>query len=139
MRPCCVTPFLCISHFNPRIPCGMRQKPPLTGLNPNLFQSTHPMRDATESLSRIQKAAADFNPRIPCGMRLFQFWLPVIPTAFQSTHPMRDATGVVDAKDILTDMISIHASHAGCDCSILRFKSFKVISIHASHAGCDQD
>ena len=56
---------------------------------------------------------------------------------FQSTHPMRDATLL--AFLVLSQMIiSIHASHAGCDGHVLSGVSDRVrISIHASHAGCD--
>ena len=102
-----------------------------------VFQSTHPMRDAT-SISSI--SAWDL-----CG--------------FQSTHPMRDAT-TRSAYIKQAVFISIHASHAGCDqrlgvikLRISRFQSthpmrdatplysyksaFIQISIHASHAGCD--
>ena len=125
-----------------------------------LFQSTHPMRDATLSFGQVFS-------------RLVQF---------QSTHPMRDAT-FFHAIDCIDSWISIHASHAGCDFhwlgSLKRLPIFQSthpmrdatldqrpctrslifqsthpmrdatsggccrqscpghISIHASHAGCD--
>ena len=101
------------------------------------FQSTHPMRDAT-------------GRPCPCGS-------PAI--VFQSTHPMRDAT-VVGQLATYAVHISIHASHAGCDCLLLAMTLLTPnfnpripcgmrrwsrrgedhlidISIHASHAGCD--
>ena len=56
--------------FNPRTPYGMRQpdsKYDVAGLK---FQSTHPLRDATELQETL----------IRCM------------TEFQSTHPLRDAT-----------------------------------------------
>ena len=56
------------------------------------FQSTHPMRGATDEILR----------------RLRQL-------TFQSTHPMRGATGTVLADALGHDLISIHAPHAGCD------------------------
>ena len=80
-------------------------------------------------------------------------------TLFQSTHPMRDATATTNGYHV-TVVISIHASHAGCDVFVERelykqllFQSThpmrdatkftiitittRFISIHASHAGCD--
>ena len=81
-----------MEHFNPRIPCGMRQPPLIKELCKKVFQSTHPMRDATDATSEGGQFFKDFNPRIPCGMRLSS-----IKTAKPSCK------------------ISIHASHAGCD------------------------
>ena len=78
-----------------------------------LFQSTHPMRDATCAYRGILPCTIDFNPRIPCGMRLV----------------------VVTSQQVVA--ISIHASHAGCDILIADLHSLYGISIHASHAGCD--
>ena len=130
--------ILCnLINFNPRIPCGMRPWSVMGFFIPLRFQSTHPMRDATSSVSKV----------------LSNFFL------FQSTHPMRDATKI-RAKLVLMTTISIHASHAGCDIPFLvrvsplknfnpripcgmrpearRNKvTYKQISIHASHAGCD--
>ena len=79
-----------------------------------LFQSTHPMRDATGSVSQLHRAYSDFNPRIPCGMRRQFRYCYIYCTPFQSTHPMRDATNPPLHSFHLPD-ISIHASHAGCD------------------------
>ena len=104
----------------------------------NLFQSTHPMRDATLVVSVHDKsdhrisihashagcdfhhlhecdAGQYFNPRIPCGMRL---WTSILL--------------------IKLCAISIHASHAGCDSKRTTGRlQIAGISIHASHAGCD--
>ena len=59
-----------------------------------IFQSTHPMRGATRAKSSV---ISEFEQ-------------------FQSTHPMRGATRrnsyIPDE-----DRISIHAPHAGCDCT----------------------
>ena len=80
-----------------------------------IFQSTHPMRDATRQPCRVppsrypisihaSHAGCDllkkrlgpqsryFNPRIPCGMRLWVGQVGRSSIIFQSTHPMRDAT-----------------------------------------------
>ena len=77
--------------FNPRIPCGMRPYVESVKVNDCEFQSTHPMRDATCDLLLL---LSDFT--------------------FQSTHPMRDATNA-RAQWAFNALISIHASHAGCD------------------------
>ena len=105
------------NYFNPRIPCGMRPSGQLTfGKFKKIFQSTHPMRDATVNFDIVILIALYFNPRIPCGMRrkyghAFEYF-------FQD--------------------ISIHASHAGCDMSLSIIRTLRRnISIHASHAGCD--
>ena len=81
------------------------------------FQSTHPMRDATHFGSASQSL-----------------------TLFQSTHPMRDATHGQHTR-YPRKIISIHASHAGCDMDLGAYSQFASISIHASHAshaGCDR-
>ena len=102
------------------------------------FQSTHPMRDATDKI----------------------VYFIMHEDKFQSTHPMRDATTLCQRPARLSS-ISIHASHAGCDVhngevylTTSKFQSTHPmrdatcryhqhrrthhhISIHASHAGCD--
>ena len=66
----------------------------LVWVNPEIFQSTHPMRDATMALNAGSS-----------------------PCRFQYTHPMRDATESSTIRRP-NPFISIHASHAGCDVSI---------------------
>ena len=100
-------------YFNPRIPYGMRltfSKPYATS---SLFQSTHPVWDATSRSTVTSLTILNFNPRIPYGMRrqlgLFaggplisihasrmgcdlgcdRTWESLL---FQSTHPVWDAT-----------------------------------------------
>ena len=81
----------------------------------NVFQSTHPARDATRSRKRKKGRTKDFNPRIPRGMRRSKsngfsksFVISIhasregcddqyqqlisLRHRFQSTHPARDAT-----------------------------------------------
>ena len=82
--------FFC--YFNPRIPCGMRPFRTVMAITLRLFQSTHPMRDAT--IEKLQMNS--------------------LVMLFQSTHPMRDATSISILLYLLHS-ISIHASHAGCD------------------------
>ena len=97
---------------------------PLTGCDPmraqwflyvQIFQSTHPLRDATKNLNTVVETILDFNPRTPYGMRPQEYMAdklgchnfnPRTPygmrrllrssnigsQVFQSTHPLRDAT-----------------------------------------------
>ena len=79
------------------------------------FQSTHPLRDATE----IQTLQA------------------VKQVVFQSTHPLRDATWYI-VKRVRVYIISIHAPLTGCDNEVyLLVKPDMLISIHAPLTGCD--
>ena len=58
----------------------------------SIFQSTHPLRDATSMTLPAPVMIFYFNPRTPYGMR---HWIIVIINSvhlFQSTHPLRDAT-----------------------------------------------
>ena len=103
-----------------------------------IFQSTHPMRGATEASIRYIFSSEDFNPRTPCGVR---------HAASVAGYPI--------------PLISIHAPHAGCDCKSgcisgghsnfnprtpcgvrrsipLPTSPEDSISIHAPHAGCDE-
>ncbi len=79
------------AYFNPRTPCGVRPAAVQPSGKRSRFQSTHPMRGATQ----LADAAG-------------------IDIRFQSTHPMRGATNK-RIKLLETDAISIHAPHAGCD------------------------
>ena len=83
---------ICIPpNFNPRTPCGVRQEAFQNRYTYNQFQSTHPLRGATDrcyqsfywctisihaplagcdnAVKTIQTARKDFNPRTPCGVR----------------------------------------------------------------------
>ncbi len=126
-----------IIYFNPRTPYGMR----LNFINPSIqtkeFQSTHPLRDATEcsrrgfTIKRISIHApltgcdgrsfitigkiTNFNPRTPYGMR----------------HNKSDV-------NTMTQAISIHAPLTGCDPSASAVCTYPLnISIHAPLTGCD--
>ena len=100
--------------FNPRSPCGERPTAALFGYSPAVFQSTLPMRGATNALWRAFRFTRYFNPRSPCGERLWYnkdkqkelYFNPRSPCGerqyrpgfsgapgrFQSTLPMRGAT-----------------------------------------------
>ena len=123
-------------NFNPRTPCGVRHHVPALMAAEAVFQSTHPLRGATEepnkdgSTKRFQSThplrgatrhvrglhahRSDFNPRTPCGVR----------------HGGTIFITVV--KDI-----SIHAPLAGCDLDRVDAALNAAISIHAPLAGCD--
>ena len=88
-----------------------------------IFQSTQPMRAATELhtvklealeisihaahagcdyKARLAEAwQGDFNPRSPCGLRRCGIKAATIKTVFQSTQPMRAATR--DGKEVIRD------------------------------------
>ena len=124
-------------HLNTRIPYGIRPVVKVRSYTLIVFQSTHPVWDATCcSQSKIDAHK------------------------FQSTHPIWDATDQITQGGKMTD-ISIHASRMGCDSTIGRsfseatsFQSTHpvwdatdahampahtgLISIHASRMGCDQ-
>ena len=101
--------------FNPRAPCGARRPfafspTPVTSFNPRAPcgarrpVSTSPIHDGC------------FNPRAPCGARrgLREVCEPMVE--FQSTRPMRGATRHVRCL-IRRKAVSIHAPHAGRDCT----------------------
>ena len=102
-------------HFNPRTPCGVRLPPRGGGERRKKFQSTHPLRGATDCGARMDdnesisihaplagcdyppegaaSAEKNFNPRTPCGVRRIAARGWTITKVFQSTHPLRGATG----------------------------------------------
>ena len=99
--------------FNPRAPCGARRAVAVLIRLTHEFQSTRPMRGATD------------NPTLPRAAREFQSTRPMrgaTPVTsrynngagFQSTRPMRGATpGIWSPAH--TREVSIHAPHAGRD------------------------
>ena len=86
-----LTSSMSSGNFNPRTPCGVRRLCHAPCEGAHLFQSTHPLRGATE--------AGPIGP---------------IPVEFQSTHPLRGATFSSSQKRA-SILISIHAPLAGCD------------------------
>ena len=115
MQPQFSSVQLLTQHFNPRIPCGLRRMSASNGFGIRIFQSTHPVRDATEATAsrgclsseisiQASRAGCDicrlgrcgraghFNPRIPCGMRPYVTPFGTYKIIFQSTHPVREAT-----------------------------------------------
>ena len=97
---------------------------PLTGCdqysyNPSLtyciFQSTHPLRDATVGVSNSPetRGISIHAPLTGCDYVIYV----VLYTCrkFQSTHPLRDATQVSRTRRPVPFHISIHAPLTGCD------------------------
>ena len=103
-------------HFNPRTPCGVRRATATVTPAAVEFQSTHPLRGATEivpgdlavgdisihaplagcdpDMSEKASQEINFNPRTPCGVRQKFCIIIILVNIFQSTHPLRGATGV---------------------------------------------
>ena len=101
-------------NFNPRTPCGVRQAVAAYVCKYITFQSTHPVRGATESGAAsalregisihapragcdsdgvaLRRERIDFNPRTPCGVRRQNMGKFTVIPEFQSTHPVRGAT-----------------------------------------------
>ena len=105
--------------FNPRSPCGERQRDGARFLTQISFQPTLPMRGATLASACTAASNAHFNPRSPCGERRNQarkrprhhHFNPRSPCGerppamdgvaprvfvFQPTLPMRGATARVE-------------------------------------------
>ena len=139
--PCGVRPrlerrFGGLANFNPRTPCGVRHDQillvnqpflisihaPLAGCDTIryclltsrfLFQSTHPLRGATESY-------------------INRGWITMI-----SIHAPLAGCDPTALEQALDEAISIHAPLAGCDIASPLTVGGMVISIHAPLAGCD--
>ena len=78
-------------YFNPRTPCGVRHFSERPKDAKNVFQSTHPMRGATQN-----------NPQVA----------QMIDISIHAPHAGCDRGSVLSA---FIRSISIHAPHAGCD------------------------
>ncbi len=149
--------MLRISYFNPRSPCGERQPSrlleyrelefqstlPMRGATDgflgkggsNKFQSTLPMRGATCPSSRSGPAGG-FQSTLPMRGATMQAARSSCRRIFQSTLPMRGAT-LAEVQADEPHLISIHAPHAGSDEDLHDPGAVRPISIHAPHAGSD--
>ena len=123
-------------YFNPRTPCGVRPGAEHRRHLRDEFQSTHPLRGATERYFYYTRRHIHFNPRTPCGVRLLSSVSFANKLKFQSTHPLRGATSMSYGEYTET-VISIHAPLAGCDWTRCNPFAAAAISIHAPLAGCD--
>ena len=107
-----------LGNFNPRPPCGRRRSSISMPGASRQFQSSLPMREATQDLLRRALTIKHFNPRLPCGRRLGSVSPVAKSSSFQSPPPMRGAT--VFGRDAAPgSYISTHAPHAGSDEQLL--------------------
>ena len=104
-------------NFNPRTPCGVRQK---GKLQKTVSSNFNPRTHCGVRLGRTypDSQAFDFNPRTPCGVRHEPIGIIISARLFQSTHPLRGATTMYRSRAACME-ISIHAPLAGCDPTIL--------------------
>ena len=102
--------------FNPRPPCGGRRGRRAVDQDiGRKFQSTPPVRRATQSAPEAPPRPNRFNPRPPCGGR--QDRVPAVEAsdaAFQSTPPVRRATRARGQRR-QQRRVSIHAPRAEGD------------------------
>ena len=103
----------------------------------SVFQSTHPMRGATETCLHAKYHGQDFNPRTPCGVRQAHSCGRRFSGRFQSTHPIRGATTASIPMVQTAAFQSTHPMRGATDCRC-RIHDHTNISIHAPHAGCDE-
>ena len=124
-----------------------------------VFQSTRPMRGATQQKITFEEYLCEFQSTRPMRGATQNLLITSSPVTFQSTRPMRGAT-VLSSIPGYQLIISIHAPHAGRDFVTLGdtiandvFQSTRPmrgatmpempfccmlsISIHAPHAGRD--
>ena len=146
------------SYFNPRIPYGMRLFDHSVLNDAGIFQSTHPVWDATSVrallalrplisihasrmgcdavICHCRPLDCDFNPRIPYGMRRWTVPSSVFSVLFQSTHPVWDATWAFFDWGLDPAFQSTHPVWDATQ-ALRHIEDGRVISIHASRMGCD--
>ena len=78
------------------------------------FQSTHPVRGATQIRMYISSQRLYFNPRTPCGVRHFRHSVYVFHIYFNPRTPCGVRHSALTARHTRVG-ISIHAPRAGCD------------------------
>ena len=127
--------YISISIHAPREGCDAAGSP--VSYRSRLFQSTHPVRGATNALihPRATVAISIHAPREGCDLTVGSAILP--GDLFQSTHPVRGATLVLVRQPVRRG-ISIHAPREGCDSGLMVSDGRSPISIHAPREGCDQ-
>ena len=145
-------------NFNPRCPCGQRLYITHRYAAEVVFQSTLPIRAATEGGRMPEKKSTDFNPRCPYGQRPERHRMGKIPRyfnprcpygqrqlvvhfikmmyLFQSTLPIRAATNIYGRTNKLCRYFNPRCPYGQrlfCKCRRL----ISIISIHAAHTGSD--
>ena len=148
----------CQGHFNPRTPCGVRLLQSGKMSQQQLFQSTHPLRGATNPLpesgtgrkisihaplagcdAETRSASLEnpyFNPRTPCGVRLSVLAFNYSYSSISIHAPLAGCDNFAVGAGLVA-FISIHAPLAGCDGTTGGQRCQRQISIHAPLAGCD--
>ena len=142
--------------FNPRSPCGERQTAGAQRVRDYRFQSTLPMRGATQVLGvDVQHTVISIHAPHAGSDRVTGDDFKRL--SFQSTLPMRGATvsqlivnplinfnprSPCGERRVVLELvsvgaISIHAPHAGSDPMDYCSYGERAISIHAPHAGSD--
>ena len=148
-------------HFNPRAPCGARLRRDVRRARRGLFQSTRPLRGATDFSPMLFRMApisihaplagrdtpntgdpehhVQFQSTRPLRGATFPYWARHRAfNTFQSTRPLRGAT-IATTRTAARLNISIHAPLAGRDIVLISaFLMLSQISIHAPLAGRDQ-
>ena len=133
---------------------------PSSAVRRERFQSTLPIRGATNLKLTNMSIKANFNPRSPYGERRFRIYFYTSCRLFQSTLPIRGATNRLVSR-VSSAKISIHAPHTGSDgiqfehqnrtnkfqstlpirgatlATVSGLTSGTKISIHAPHTGSD--
>ena len=102
-----------------------------------LFQSTHPLRDATQSVADKSNERKDFNPRTPYGMRLYLALIKTLSPIYFNPRTPYGMRLVKSAFYYAVKKISIHAPLTGCDVIDQMPEEMQKISIHAPLTGCD--
>ena len=108
--------------FNPRAPCGARRPSLMDGASFLMFQSTRPMRGATDSKGGQQLSDAVSIHAPHAGRDRASSRRALLQGGFQSTRPMRGATLCGELLLCLLG-VSIHAPHAGRDSGYIGFPS----------------
>ena len=109
--------YVMISIHAPLTGCDIIQDKKLIKIKE--FQSTHPLRDATQPTSLPHDTLNLFQSTHPLrdATNASNVPSPNLSARFQSTHPLRDATSfrclIIEGSGI----ISIHAPLTGCDSS----------------------
>ena len=110
---------------------------PFNIININKFQSTRPMRGATLSKASGSSTPNYFNPRAPCGARRAKRKLLLIPRRYFNPRAPCGARLLGSILAANTQIISIHAPHAGRDGSYSHNHGAQHISIYAPREGRD--
>ena len=74
-------------YFNPRAPCGARQRMMTLMVSSSRFQPTRPLRGATSIGYAWKFVSTYFNPRAPCGARRTSLHRRACPKYFNPRAP----------------------------------------------------